>query len=787
MALLFEILLPPMFTLILVLIRGIIIVTVDQPAYNETVNASLAPRKFVELEEFYSPPTTVLQFLYDSPIFGCTTVPDCTFPFFVNGGSSVYVQCDPNWVQNVSTSLADAIEDRDTQALEPLLAQAAAEFSSLNGTCRQLKTAILPYNATALATDRALRFKSFMQSRFPGLPSDVFVSFNSSDDLDSYFLNENYAVADNMPPVGIAIVFNDVPEGTPDDTVPYSWDYTIRVNGTVLKGGFTEPYFNSPFTERTLEPSERKISKYYKEYWYSGFLTYQRVIDAYIMQSMTGNTSAPLVYPDLYVGPFPTLGVKEDPFWSDINTVFALFMVLSLLVPVANIVKSLVLEKEQRIKAGMLMMSMSRSAFYCSYLATYTVSNFAIALCLTLASATGLFVYSNFVLIFLYYFLFLMAAFSFCFFMSTFFNRARVAQIIGILIWFATYFPYYALTRQDSVFPTAVLQAASLLPVIGFAEASNVFASFESGQIGVQFANLFEPVNAWSFANSLSILMFDTIFYFVLGIYLDQVIHSDNDVSQPVYFCCLPRYWCPSRRRRTPTQAGPKAVTEGRALPLLSQRSGGDDDDDDDDEFPVASVVEPVPETLELQNTQSRNVRIQNLVKSFATTDGRVCCWGGGQKKAVNNLNLDMYEGQVTALLGHNGAGKTTTISILTGLQAMTKGRVTVRGFDVERQLAPIRRLLGVCPQHNILWDNLTVMEHMKVFAALKGVHRNNVRKECEDLIREVGLTEKTNVCSGKLSGGMKRKLSVAIAMLGNSRVVLLDEPTSGMDPWSRR
>ena len=462
-------------------------------------------------------------------------------------------------------------------------------------------------------------------------------------------------------------------------------------------------------------------------------------------------------------------------------------MVLSLLVPVANIVKSVVLEKEERIKAGMLMMAMSRSAFYCSYLATYLVSNCILALLLTLASAAGLFVYSNFVLIFLYYFLFLMAAFAFCFFLSSFFNRARVAQIIGILIWFATYFPYYALTRDDAVFPTQVLQMASLLPVIGFAEASNVFASFESGRIGVQLANVFEPVDSWSFADSMFMMWFDVWFYFLLGMYLDQVVRSDNDVAQPLYFCCLPRYWCPSGAGK---KAIAKAVTDGRTEPLLPKSDVGADA-----VVHVAqavttdsgAVVEPVAETLQLQEAQGRTVSIRSLVKSFVTTEGRVCCCGGGHKRAVNDLDLTMYEGQVTALLGHNGAGKTTTISILTGLQPMTSGSVSVRGLDVERQLVPIRRMLGVCPQHNILWDNLTVLEHMQLFAALKGVSPSRVKSECEALIREVGLTEKTHVCSSKLSGGMKRKLSVAIAMLGGSRVVLLDEPTSGMDPWSRR
>ena len=278
--------------------------------------------------------------------------------------------------------------------------------------------------------------------------------------------------------------------------------------------------------------------------------------------------------------------------------------------------------------------------------------------------------------------------------------------------------------------------------------------------------------------------------------YLDQVVRSDNNVSQPVYFCCLPRYWCPSLaapRRNVALKAVTEGVDDdssstGTAQPLLSGR-GRQGEGNRDVAVSIAQpvVVEPAAETLTIQTQQGRSISIRGLVKTFVTTEGRVCCCGGGRKRAVDDLNLEMYEGQVTALLGHNGAGKTTTISILTGLLPSTAGSVSVRGMDVDRQLVPIRRLLGVCPQHNILWDNLTVLEHMRLFAALKGVPPSRVRQESLELIAEVGLTEKVNVCSRKLSGGMKRKLSVAIAMLGNSKVVLLDEPTSGMDPWSRR
>ena len=153
----------------------------------------------------------------------------------------------------------------------------------------------------------------------------------------------------------------------------------------------------------------------------------------------------------------------------------------------------------------------------------------------------------------------------------------------------------------------------------------------------------------------------------------------------------------------------------------------------------------------------------------------------------MDGLDLDMYEGQISMLLGLNGAGKSTTFSMLTGLIPQTKGFASVLGIDISTGMDRIRKSMGVCPQHDVLWGELTVKEHLQFFAALKGVAADEVDTEVAQKIREVGLTEKVDAPTSSLSGGMKRKLSVAIALIGGSKVVFLDECTSGMDPWSRR
>ncbi|NXM21390.1 ABCA4 protein, partial [Ploceus nigricollis] len=154
---------------------------------------------------------------------------------------------------------------------------------------------------------------------------------------------------------------------------------------------------------------------------------------------------------------------------------------------------------------------------------------------------------------------------------------------------------------------------------------------------------------------------------------------------------------------------------------------------------------------------------------------------------AVDGINITFYESQITAFLGHNGAGKTTTMSILTGLFPPTSGTVLVGGLDIQTHMDSIRHRLGMCPQHNILFNHLTVAEHILFYSQLKGRSREEAEQELETMLEDMGLTHKRNEEAQNLSGGMQRKLSVAIAFVGEAKVVVLDEPTSGVDPYSRR
>ena len=155
--------------------------------------------------------------------------------------------------------------------------------------------------------------------------------------------------------------------------------------------------------------------------------------------------------------------------------------------------------------------------------------------------------------------------------------------------------------------------------------------------------------------------------------------------------------------------------------------------------------------------------------------------------EAVQGINLKMFADQIFVLLGHNGAGKTSTISMLAGLYEASEGSAEVFGVDIFEDLDEVHQFMGVCPQHDVLFDLLTPREHLEIFYDFKGADQTNQRREMDKLLEDVGVWPKRNSPAYELSGGNKRKLSVAIALCGDSKFILLDEPTSGLDLTARR
>jgi ABC-2 type transport system ATP-binding protein len=168
-------------------------------------------------------------------------------------------------------------------------------------------------------------------------------------------------------------------------------------------------------------------------------------------------------------------------------------------------------------------------------------------------------------------------------------------------------------------------------------------------------------------------------------------------------------------------------------------------------------------------------VRTSGLTKKF------------GSLVAVDHMDLSVKAGEIFGFLGPNGAGKTTTVRILCGLMMPTSGNATVVGYDVVKDPEEVKQRIGYMPQAYGLYDDLTVDENLEFFGSVYRVPSGERRKRTEEILQLVRLEEFRRQFAGQLSGGMKRRLSLAVSLIHNPALLILDEPTAGIDPPLRR
>lgn len=173
--------------------------------------------------------------------------------------------------------------------------------------------------------------------------------------------------------------------------------------------------------------------------------------------------------------------------------------------------------------------------------------------------------------------------------------------------------------------------------------------------------------------------------------------------------------------------------------------------------------------------TERAEIIIEHLTKKFEDLT------------AVDNLSLTVSKGELFGLLGPNGAGKTTTINVLCGLLQPTSGSVTVGGLDVTRNPKKVKALIGVCPQDTAVFPYLTGRENVEFFGNLHLISKETLKKHVDALLVKMGLTEDADRRVQKYSGGMRRRVNLAMALVNNPQIAFLDEPTVAMDPQSRR
>lgn len=164
----------------------------------------------------------------------------------------------------------------------------------------------------------------------------------------------------------------------------------------------------------------------------------------------------------------------------------------------------------------------------------------------------------------------------------------------------------------------------------------------------------------------------------------------------------------------------------------------------------------------------------QDLHKSF------------NEHKAVDGISFTIYKGEIFGLLGPNGAGKTTTIRMLSTVLQPDRGDVTIGGYSVRHKSDAVRRLIGVCPQELALYEELSAIDNLVFFGRMAGLDGKEARAQAAARLELLGLTEKAKGRVDKFSGGMKRRVNLAVSFMGHPELLFMDEPTVGIDPQSR-
>ncbi|XP_028617115.1 ATP-binding cassette sub-family A member 8-A-like [Grammomys surdaster] len=478
-------------------------------------------------------------------------------------------------------------------------------------------------------------------------------------------------------------------------------------------------------------------------FWTGGFVALQAAINAAIIEVTTNHS----VMEEMMS--LTAKYIKIDPFVGQEGTMTDYFLLFCIICfsPLTYYISAGVTRERKKMKGLMTVMGLRDSAFWLSWGLLYGVIIFIVSLLLTYIVKLVQFVFSTgFMVIFSLFFFYGLSLISLSFLMSVLLKKSFLTDL---MVFFLTIscgsLGFTALYRY---LPVSLEWLLSLLSpfafMLGMAQLLRLDYDVNS--------NADTMGNPNEVMGTIFMLFFDGVFYLMLTLYFEKVLPSEYGHRHSPLFFLKSSFW-----------SGQNPVD----LPSLDSETDCEISDD---------CFEPV--STEFHGKEA--IRIRNLTKVYIQKSK--CT------EALKDLTLDVYKGQITAILGHSGAGKSTLLNILSGLCVPTKGWVTIHNKRLSEMtdLESISKLTGICPQCNVQFDFLTVRENLRLFAKIKGIQAHEVDNEVQRVLLELEMKNIQDILVQNLSGGQKRKLTFGIAILGDPQIFLLDEPTAGLDPFSR-
>jgi ABC-type multidrug transport system ATPase subunit len=461
---------------------------------------------------------------------------------------------------------------------------------------------------------------------------------------------------------------------------------------------------------------------------------------------------------------------------------FLYLFMFQLLLPV--FMSNAAAEKETRLREIVRMMGLKTHIYWIvSYIFNYIMYALVTIIIIILSTAFGFRIFTanapgTYVLLFFCWGHVLVAL---AWWFSAFFSSSSTATVVGYLYVFGT--GILAMTLLSTTFGSnasrgtviAVQICPSFVLYRGLTALKDGVANDLPGitmdMIGLEWVPLRE----------VYVVMFiEWIILMILAIYCELVVPSQYGVSRHPLFCIRKgsffySCFCSGKEDEEVASKSTSGVQHSSHNEDL-RRGTGEYDLPADKHFPDDVTVVRRDALLNREDP----IRLVNIVKVYPSREG-------GEFRAVDNLSLTVKKSECVGFLGPNGAGKSTTMNILCGYITATAGTAFLNGVDINEDMESVHMLMGICPQENIIWESLTAGEHLSFYGRLKGLSGQELEDDIIEKLEQVQLLEVRNKMAGEYSGGMKRRLCVAIALIGSPKIILLDEPTTGLDIGAKR
>ncbi|KAM3921955.1 ABC-type organic anion transporter ABCA8-like [Leptodactylus fuscus] len=478
-------------------------------------------------------------------------------------------------------------------------------------------------------------------------------------------------------------------------------------------------------------------------YWKSGFLLLQASIDAAIVELTTGHSVQ-----DSMVSTVAVRMMSARVKRSVLERGFLILCTCLSYISVFYVLMTNITNERKEVREILKMMGLRDSAYWLSWGLLYALYVLIFTNLMTLITTTYVFVNSSYGVIFLLFFLYGISMISFSFMLCTLLQSRRYTAAADFFT--VIFLCILGLLPLVKVLPRPLEIFLCIFCPFAFSLGITETIHMEDSLQGVLFSDI--AVDACHILTSYLSLLLDSVLYILLTLYFDKIIADKHGLKLEPLFFLHSSYWSKGKMSPIPLET------------VDRDRSGTED------------YVEKVP--VELLGKEA--IRLNKVKKIYGNKDKKI--------EALRDLDLDVYEGQITALLGHSGAGKTTLLNILSGMDKVSGGFASIYNQNLSNihDLEKIQKRIGFCPQVDIKFDFLTVRENLELFSRIKGIAPTDVKSEVDKVISDLNMTNIEGMEASKLSGGQRRKLTLAGALLGNPEVLLLDEPTAGLDPFSR-